>query len=111
MSGIVQEVVTSPPNKRSLRAALKALFTVREDEASRLRQVIESPDASGDEKWKAQRDLASLSKNTILRMAEVVDDVETKPEGVAIPVLAPAVEVPPVTLYPAAKGEEDTEAA
>ncbi|HEX3572479.1 MAG TPA: hypothetical protein VHU44_16790 [Acidobacteriaceae bacterium] len=110
MSGIVQRVVTSPPNKRSLRAALQALFKVRQDEASDLRRIIESPDASGDEKWKAQRDLAALSKNTILRMAEVVD--EPTPEGGArIPVLEPEGETPAIALNAEAESVEDPEAA
>lgn len=109
MSGIVQSVVTPSPNKRSLRAALKALFTAREDEADGLRRVIDSPETSLQEKERAQRELQSLSKDTLLRMAKVVDGAEVN-TAAATPVLESPLEIPSLDVK-VAEPLEDGEAA
>jgi len=102
--------VTSPTHKRSLRAALKALFTARQDEADKLRRVLDSSETTADEKLRAQHNLQVISKDTLLRMAEVVDGSEIRLQP-ATPILEPPVEIPPLDLHAAAESIEDPEAA
>jgi hypothetical protein len=112
MSGIKHGVVTSPTSSRSRRAALKAILAARDQEATQLRAVIESKDCTAEAKQNAVAELAALSKDTLLRAAEIGAGLDVNMQrATEPPALAPPVEIPTVTKRTAPLKADDSEAA
>ena len=111
-SGIKDSVVTSPTGTRSRRAALRAILSAREEQAIQLQAVVQSKDSTAEEKQNALAELAALSKDTLLRAAEIGAGLElTVPRPSEPPALAPPLEIPQVTKRIAPVKSDGSEAA
>jgi hypothetical protein len=102
----------APSGKNSRRAALKALLEVGNQQAQPLRAIIESNDASGEAKAKAQADLGELSKSVLRRIAAIQSGAEVDIHLVpGSPVLAPPIEIPQIRSNSSQKKLGDPDAA
>lgn len=104
--------MTSPTNTRSRRAALKAILTAREVEAAELRAVVNSGASTAEAKDHALAGLAALSKDTLLRLAEIDEGLDVSVErSTEAPALAPPMEVPATVRRPERAPGDSSEAA